>query len=1206
MTSNGDQGNGGKRLGLRRFLTCIGAGFALSLVIAVGPASAKTVYDYVYSGTYIDGSQSAKTFDSGLSGVVYDRHAHDFLVALGDAPGTIGKFSPTGAPITFTGLGSPLITLEPSLGGPQIALDQSESATEGRFYVIGGGFSSPVASFRPDGTALPLDEWKKVSAENMCGIGVSPDGQEVDMALRVGLSHYTPEGKFLSNDYVGPPGFQPGVKLRNGERNRPCRLVTDNDGNIYGIQPSEFGEEGGAFKISPTGLEQYQLNRRNDAQAVAVDQSDNDVFVLNSSYSGGDFELFDEKGRLLGKGWGIPDAGHSYEGISLGASGITVDPATHDVWVANRREYAAGSTRLEKFVRTNPHIIPDVTATPAEYPDPVGEHMIMKGSINADGVETTDCHFEYGTTQALGQSIPCSQGNSFSGNEDHVVSAEIPTEKGVRYYYKLFAKNGNGQVAPSNYEDFIPQGEPIVPGFLAVDRVNTDGVRFSTEFDPNGGNASYHFEWGPKGEGFKDSTPESKTFGFLSNPGLFNGENIYLPGVQHVSTETKGLEPGVTYEYRAVVTNEAGSVATPVQEFTTYTPDSGVDTCGNAEVRRQTEGSLLPDCRAYELVSAADQGGYDVESELATGQNQLDAYPNATDRLLYSMHFGVIPGIAGSPTNLGLDPYVAVRGNEGWTTRYVGLPANGMADEGAFGSPLMGADEGLQTFAFGGPNICNPCFADGSTNVPLRRANGTLEEGMHGSLNPPADPVGEVVKPLSADGSHLIFETDQQFEAAASTGSEWVYDRNLASNSTQLVSTTPAGSPISGEVAELDVSSDGSRVLIGKVAGEDAAGNKLYDLYMHVGTSPNSIEVVDSSSGVIYNGMTEDGTKVFFTTTDQLAGDTDNSADLFRADVGTSGAATITRLSTGTGGTGNTDSCNPVVSWNVASGGSDCSVVVPAGGSAVAREDGTVYFMSPEKLDGAGNGTQDQPNLYVVKPGGAPHFVGEIDSSIGKPPPAPPAHPVISTNFITGLSNPEGLAVDQETGSIYVAETGNGGRIARFDSTGAPLKFPEGPGAGSNRIPNSGMYETESQIAVDSSGGVLDGAIYAMHGYGAVAVYSRGGALLGELTGFGEACGVAVNQNTGEVIVGDWSYGGMYRFTPISGSTPVSKANYEVTSIHTQGQNPCHVGIDTAGHAFAVSWLVRPDQEVQHLRFRRLTTDREWDGSRRHEPSCLE
>jgi hypothetical protein len=1190
MTSNGDQGNRGKRVGLRRFLTCIGAGFALSLALAAGSASAKTVYDYVYSGTYIDGSTGGKPFDSGLAGIAYDQHAHRLLVADASTPAVISSYTLSGTPVAFSALGTPWFNIEPTIeSAADIAIDQSGGPNDGDFFVRGG--NSTINGYKANGTPLSIP-FKQLSSENSCGVAVSPDGTEILHAGRGVLQHYDLSGNLIESDFVGPEGIKPGTKIRGNERTRPCRMVFDNNGDLYGIAPEQsfFGSGGTAFKLRPDGLQYYMVNHREDSTGIAVDSADNDVFVLNSEPFSGKafFELYDEDGRFLGGGWGEEEG--SYPGLGGGSQGIAVDSATGDVWIASRHEYAGGITHIEKFVKTNPHVIPNTTATEPEYPDPEGEHMIMTGILNPDGVETTDCRFEFGTEQTgitegvhtgaelekLTESVPCQQGNNFTGTADHVVTAEIPTEKGVRYYYKLSAKNSNNQPATSNVEKFVPQGKPIVPGFLAVDRINTDGVRFLTEFDPNGGNASYHFEWGPKGQGFDESTPESETFGFLSNAGLFSGENIYLPGIQHVAKETKGLEPGVTYEYRAVITNEAGSVVTPTQEFTTYVPDSGVDTCANAEVRRQTEGSLLPDCRAYELVSAADQGGYDVESELAAGQNQLDAYPDAKDRLLYSVHFGVIPGIAGSPTNLGLDPYLAVRGNEGWATRYVGLPANGMADEGAFGSPLMGADEGLQTFAFGGPNICNPCFGDGSVNVPLRRPNGTLEEGMHGSLNPPANPVGEVRKPLSADGSHLIFETDQQFEAAANSGSQWVYDRNLASNSTQLVSTTPAGSPISGEVAELDVSSDGSRVLIGKVTGEDAAGNKLYDLYMHVGSNPNSVEVVDSPSGVLYDGMTGDGSKVFFTTTDQLAGDGDNSADLFQADVGDSGAATITWLSTGTGGTGSTDSCNPVDNWNAASGGPNCSVVVPAGGAGVARDDGTVYFMSPEKLDGAANGTQDQPNLYVVKPGEAPHYVGEIDSSIGKPPPAPPAHPVISTNFITGLSNPEGLAVDQETGDIYVAETGNGGRIARFDSSGAPLKFIEGPGAGSNRIPNSGLNQNESQIAVDSSGGVLDGTIYAIHGYGSVAAYSRGGALLGELTGFGEACGVAVNQNTGEVIVGDWSYGGMYRFKPESGGPSVSNANYEVTSIHTQGQNPCHVGVDTAGHAFAVSYSTGP------------------------------
>ena len=99
--------------------------------------------------------------------------------------------------------------------------------------------------------------------------------------------------------------------------------------------------------------------------------------------------------------------------------------------------------------------------------------------------------------------------------------------------------------------------------------------------------------------------------------------------------------------------------------------------------------------------------------------------------------------------------------------------------------------------------------------------------------------------------------------------------------------------------------------------------------------------------------MTDDGSAVFFTTADQIDGDTDTSVDLFRADVGSTSPAPISRLSTGTGGTGNTDSCEPAAEWNVAAGGpADCSVVVPGGAGGVARGDGTVYFMSPELLDG--------------------------------------------------------------------------------------------------------------------------------------------------------------------------------------------------------------------------------------------------------------
>ena len=424
--------------------------------------------------------------------------------------------------------------------------------------------------------------------------------------------------------------------------------------------------------------------------------------------------------------------------------------------------------------------------------------------------------------------------------------------------------------------------------------------------NPDGGNASYHFEYGQSGN-FEHSTAESDTVGFATENGLFVGTDKYLPGDYAFSNEVTGLSPGETYEYRVAVTNEATTVLSGVQTFTTYVPDSGVDSCkGNAQERQQTESSLLPDCRAYELVSARNTGGYDVESDLVAGQSPLDAYPDASGRLLYSVHSGLIPGVAGSPTNFGRDPYIATRdaSDREWVTKYVGLPADGMADEGAFGSPLFGADESLTTFAFGGGNICAPCFADGSTNIPVRLPDGSLVEGMSGGLDPsPANPVGEVRRSLSADGSHLIFGSDKKFDGTAVSGTEWIYSHELGDGGgTELVSTDPAGAPLGGEVAELDVSSDGSRVLVGKKVGEDAAHNELFDLYMHIAGNPNSILVEESADGAEFNGMTADGAQVFFTTADKLGDDTDASTDFYRAAVGSTSPATVTRLSSGTEG----------------------------------------------------------------------------------------------------------------------------------------------------------------------------------------------------------------------------------------------------------------------------------------------------------------
>jgi hypothetical protein len=325
-----------------------------------------------------------------------------------------------------------------------------------------------------------------------------------------------------------------------------------------------------------------------------------------------------------------------------------------------------------------------------------------------------------------------------------------------------------------------------------------------------------------------------------------------------------------------------------------------------------------------------------------------------------------------------------VRRADGWTTEYVGLPADGMADEGAFGSPLYGATPGLTEFAFGGQGICDPCFGDGSTNVPLRLADGSLVEGMQGSEEPgsEANPAEVVRQPLSADGTHFIFGSKAVFEEDGSSEGS-IYDRDLSSGVTQVVSTDDNGDTIAGgEVAELAVSEDGSRIVVGKQLSTDAQGNPYYHLYMHLGGSAESADLTPGAvEGVLFAGMNEGGTRVFFTTKDQLLpADSDESADVYEAGVDALGSVALRLVSTMGGAAGNDDGCAPSgsPSWNAPAGDGHCNAVAFAGGAGIAADTGTFYFLSPELLDDS-EGAADEPNLYVVEPGGDPKFVATID-----------------------------------------------------------------------------------------------------------------------------------------------------------------------------------------------------------------------------------
>ena len=131
-----------------------------------------------------------------------------------------------------------------------------------------------------------------------------------------------------------------------------------------------------------------------------------------------------------------------------------------------------------------------------------------------------------------------------------------------------------------------------------------------------------------------------------------------------------------------------------------------------------------------------------------------------------------------------------------------------------------------------------------------------------------AKPDGYIAKDLSANGEHLIFGSTSQFAAGGndSTGDVSIYDRNLKTGETHVVSNTPstedfpvplsclqgAGKCNSAEhdsngIAELDISADGSHILFGQKVSEDADHNVYWHLYMDIDDSIKSIDLTPGS-----------------------------------------------------------------------------------------------------------------------------------------------------------------------------------------------------------------------------------------------------------------------------------------------------------------------------------------------------------------------
>jgi hypothetical protein len=946
---------------------------ALALAFTAQLAEARLVNPEQTAAFGPDGT-SATTFPN-INRIALDQSGKR-LYALGYGPPRIFGLDVT-TPGSYSAVGGkfPIEVTNSSGEAAGIAVDNSGQPSHGNIYYASGANSNN--GFTSDGT--PLVGWDPLYSGG-CGAGVDPSGS-------VFLGAYNEriiEKRTASGELLGTIDTSP---------LSPCIVDFDSNGDMY------YGghKEGEAtFVYGPlyrrTIASGYSTAEQIDPDptfSVVVDRTHHTIYTVHSNRA----NEYDSSGNLLQQfATGVNGANFK---------GIAVDESTGTVFISN-----SGSGQILEYPQV---AAPDVTT--GTVSDVTTTSAVVTGHIDpAGGGDIVSCRVEYGRTATYGQSAPCEPQTPYSGPQD-VAAHLTDLRPGVEYHFRVVAGNEKASSVGFDGPVFQTPGPPTIE-LLHASNLTASSADLTTSINPHGAATSYHFIYGQTAS-YGSTAPESDAP--VGDDSLPHRLTIHL----------SGLEP-TTYHFAVVAHNEHGTAISGDSTFTFYPPN-----CPNEHLRQQSGASFLPDCRSYELVTPENIG-----SAILFPAGPISGTATSPSRLSFGGGIGGIPGSGDPQTGGSIDTYVATRTTNGWVTKYVGLSGNkgfshgGPPTEGSPGQPRgLQADSSLSTFVDWNTGAAKAGVHELGSLAGYRwnsegRFLGRLPTNVEEIHNGTADIydggfVGTAR--LSKDGTHYAFSSaNVAFTPdGLTTGSGSVYDNDIQTGTVKKISVLADGSDLPHEPGAQTpdflnipaVSNDGSHVLIEapihgacgrtspcaqlpftcsesyeeQFALNGCPTNLPSHLYMRV----NDAVTYDVSEGhvVKYFGMTSDGSKIFVSSDERLtADDHDSSADLYVWDENTT--PHYTRISTGEGGTGDTDQC--AAKWISGCGAEFVKTkLFPGTGllgfiplvqtpsdDTISSQSGDVLFYSPELLE-SGNGIPGARNLYLFR-NGQVHLVASL------------------------------------------------------------------------------------------------------------------------------------------------------------------------------------------------------------------------------------
>ncbi|HEU4905805.1 MAG TPA: hypothetical protein VFT19_06785, partial [Solirubrobacterales bacterium] len=970
---------------------------AAVLGLAAAPAQAgqtRLVEGDFCEPTGLGARPCSPTFSQPIAAVV-DPDSGDLLVAEGGGAGQrIARYHEDGTPAPFGGLGTHFIDGKPGPGGEpcaaepascdatpqnglsmtggqnftQIAIDRSGGETDGNIYLTQNGAAGSSVNLIDVFDAAGEYAGQVTGAGGTlfgegffgaCGVAVDPDGNLfVSDADRDEIYKYEPGGAVpVDGDHVA-----------TFESPEPCRLAAGAGPSAGGLFVAGGDDESRVAKLDAgSGEEKYLIEiergtNSTNAGQLSVDPVSGHLLVFGEASGSRQIEEFEVVGDLEANRL-TSFTTLSPPNISIGALAVNGDSG---------RVYVRASSNLRIF---GPLVaLPDVSTGPASN---IGETTAtVGGTVQANGVLLSECSFEYGPTSAYGSSVPCAESPAEIGVGAKAVHADLSgLAAETTYHFRLVAANANGPANPQGADASLRTVSK--PEIVAAwpEEVLYEEATLRARINPHSAATTYRFEWGPAGAPYAHSTAEIPIGSAAT--------------AQEATLRVDGLSAGAAYHFRVVASNHCLPESSPATVCVSEGADRGFATyrrlvantaCENRALR-DGPAALLPDCRAYEMVSPPDKNGGDIVNE-SSSEAVHDAYIRSAPgggRITYSAG----AAFAGQPAAKVFNQYLAAReetapGEGGWVNQGINAPLGDAVklfnkvpynESGSFAEDLCSsfvADFNVAPLT--------PQGQEGYVNL-YRRQNCEPGEGGFEAITTAPPPAGaplnypvpgggvqEVVHGTSADQSAAVFvgraalPTKPGTPGAAAAGSRRQIYLHLAGDpELRLVSVLPGGAAYAGGATAVGaafdgegnlrraMSADGRRVFW--TAGIDA--NTLQGA-LYVRENPAEPETgeasgartiaVSAGSQATFWDASVDGSEALYTEVSPFGG-----LDLYRFDVTTQAR---TKIAAG--------------------------VLGLAGASEDLER---VYFASTQALPGAGESHGEeavagQPNLYLAEGGG--------------------------------------------------------------------------------------------------------------------------------------------------------------------------------------------------------------------------------------------